>query len=173
MRTAEKRKLLPERLRDQDLTTEKHDAIVQWIDRRIPGLIWDVCANQIERDSSRRLGPPTEIGLRVRTKTWEYAVTKGGPGRGTETSVIGFIDLRVDWETSPWREHWERQSPISFEAKTYIKSCGELIRQIRLYETYLPSDRFVVVSPDLRFAELLRSQRIGFIPYLEDAEVVA
>jgi hypothetical protein len=175
MRTSEKLKGIPERLRDRDLTNENHDAIVQWIDRDVRSLLWTVCGDQIEaearqRDPNKR---PLEIGLKIKTKTWEYAITKGGPYHGTEKSVIGFVDLRVEFEYSHrYADWWYRHYPISFEAKTYIKSCGELIRQIRLYQTYV-HDHFVVVSPDLRFAEQLQSQGISFIAYPGETEVVA
>lgn len=155
---------------DRDLTNEKHDAIVQWIDRNVGSLLWTVRGDQIEAERERHGYSQTH--LRLKTKTWEYAITKGI--EGTQKSVIGFVDLRVEFECAYGvHEFWERQNPISFEAKTYIKSCGELIRQIRFYQTYLRSDQFVVVSPDLRFAEQLRAQRIGFIAYPGDAELVA
>jgi len=70
---------------------------------------------------------------------------------------------------------WQREysvvdERVSFnvEVKPSIRSIGELIRQIRRYESVCKAP-FVVVSPDDRFANILRSQGIGFIkaPYIQ------
>ena len=51
-----------------------------------------------------------------------------------------------------------------FEVKTQIKSAGELIRQINYYKEYVRG-HYVVVSPEDKFARILKEQGIGFIPY--------
>lgn len=172
MRTSEKLKRIPERLRDHDLTNEKHDAIVRWIDHGAQRLGWAILGDRIERAYARQTTQrPLEITFGLAHKTWEYAITKGAPLRGTGKSVIGFVDLRAVFtcseRTCPRGSVWA--PAVCFEAKTYIKSCGELIRQIRLYETYQTGDVFVVVSPDTRHAAQLEDQGIWFIPY-PDAE---
>ena len=53
---------------------------------------------------------------------------------------------------------------IAIEIKTAIPSLGELVRQIRMYQTYLKV-KFIIVCPDDRFAEPLRSQGIHFYKY--------
>jgi hypothetical protein len=55
-----------------------------------------------------------------------------------------------------------KETIINFEIKSSIPSIGELIRQIRMYQTY-QKGRYVVVSPDARWERMLDSQRIGFI----------
>ncbi len=51
-----------------------------------------------------------------------------------------------------------------FEAKSTIRSCGELIRQIRLYQKY-QKGQYVVVAPDAKFAPMLQAQGISFVEY--------
>jgi hypothetical protein len=177
MRTSEKLKRIPERLRDPDLTNEKHDAIVRWIDHGALRLGWTILGDRIENDYARQTTRrPLEITFALSHKTWEYAITKGEPLRGTGKSVIGFVDLRAVFTCSEFTcpPGSVTLPGVCFEAKTYIKSCGELIRQIRLYQTYQTRDVFVVVSPDSRHAALLEDQGIGFITYPEaEAEEVA
>lgn len=57
---------------------------------------------------------------------------------------------------------------LMFEVKTSIKSIGEVIRQIQLYKTYFQiyTNRiyeFIIVSPDDRYIDILKSQGIGFL----------
>jgi hypothetical protein len=49
-----------------------------------------------------------------------------------------------------------------FEIKPSIPSVGELIRQIRMYQQYKPG-KYIVVSPDDRFASVLSGQGIEFL----------
>lgn len=134
----------------------------------------------------------------VRYKKWEYAVaTRTGYTVGFVdlragyekddhlTPIFGAEDNpyqeREKWE--PYAASWladrvDRCAPcwhvdrsrgdVSFEVKSHIKSAGEVIRQIRLYQEH-SGDHFVVVSPDTRFTDILREQGIGFVEYVEDA----
>jgi hypothetical protein len=52
-----------------------------------------------------------------------------------------------------------------FEVKTTIPSLGELIRQIRLYQSYVNGTWFVVCG-DNKFESQLKNQGIGFIQYI-------
>jgi hypothetical protein len=104
--------------------------------------------------------------------TWEKPVLSG-------TYTVGFIDMEIKttrsrlFSVSPDREDdfnfgWTqevsgRTAQHLIEVKPKITSLGEVIRQIRLYETHCPSGRFYVCSPDARFESALKSQRIGFI----------
>jgi len=64
--------------------------------------------------------------------------------------------------------HWivreYNQYLLCFEIKTTIPSLGELIRQIHMYREY-QGGKFVIVSPDDRFKETLKQQRISFLKY--------
>jgi len=52
-----------------------------------------------------------------------------------------------------------------FEVKPSIKSLGEVIRQVRMYQKYEREGRYFIVCPDARFQEKLREQGIGFVKY--------
>jgi hypothetical protein len=49
------------------------------------------------------------------------------------------------------------------EVKPEIRSLGEVIRQIRMYESHCPDAKFYICCPDPRFKPALESQGIGFI----------
>lgn len=75
------------------------------------------------------------------------------------------LSNRKYWEYLLRQPQWDFlffERELLFEVKTSISSLGELIRQIRLYQTYTDSP-FIVVCPDARFAEPILSQGIGFL----------
>lgn len=79
---------------------------------------------------------------------------------GKETGFLIDMDIEPEWDII--REY--KQSFLHFEVKSSIPSLGELIRQINMYKAY-KSGRYVVVSPDDRFKESLKRQRISFLKY--------
>jgi hypothetical protein len=122
---------------------------------------------------------PSTANVSLKNVTWECPVK-------SDKFTVGFIDMRITLlvpclgisdKFSFSREQGRAYVPkwdvyhenyyINFEVKSTIPSLGELIRQVRLYETYL-NGKFYVVSPDTRFAEPLKKQGIGFIPYTEN-----
>lgn len=64
----------------------------------------------------------------------------------------------------------ERYCPIAFEVKIEIESVPELIQQINFYKTFIDSGTpIVVVSPDVRHIDLIKSQGVYFYePYGSD-----
>lgn len=123
--------------------------------------------------------------------TWELAV-------GDSRWVSGFIDIAATVRSphslkAVWREgkaylggraddiecSWSGESEYAFEVKSAIPSLGELIRQIRYYQskhraTYYvvaPSDTVVIngdivtVPGDGTIAKTLVAQGIGFVHY--------
>ncbi len=124
--------------------------------------------------------PEAPRQLEVLRKTWEHPVTTG---RVDNPYVVGFIDLQVftihghqlkvnatlDYEgvfrdEPEWEEYSETEL-WNFEVKPTIPSLGELIRQIAFYRQYVESPHWVVVSPDTRFQEPLKSQGILLVKY--------
>jgi hypothetical protein len=122
------------------------------------------------------LGEPPPIKLKILEKIWESPiVTKSG-------FAVGFADMEVivippGKLSCTWNEQrdpqksdlpsWtcvENKESVIFEAKTSIRSVGELIRQIRLYQEYRKG-HYIVVSPDDKFADVLRGQEIQFVKY--------
>jgi len=50
-----------------------------------------------------------------------------------------------------------------FEVKPSIPSLGEVIRQVRMYQTYTAGAEWWIVSPDARFREQIEAQGIKFL----------
>jgi len=165
---------------DPELKTPEHDAVMLWLDRN---------AKAVFREAS--MGSNDMVVLR---KVWERPVTmKSGNYRRVigfvdMEVVLGFPEISrrreslsdMDDETRTWFESEGysdngagyliadvevfREVNIYVEVKPKITSIGELIRQVRFYQTALPGDSvFAVVSPDDRFADILTEQGFTFI----------
>jgi hypothetical protein len=139
-----------------DLETYKQQ-LLEWAEYRMP---------------DRAEIPPKS--LRIIDKTWEYAIEN-------KKFVIGFIDLSITYvrsdEIAVEVANQEaiitqryREPTILFEVKSEIKSLGEVIRQIRMYQVY-KNNSYCVVCPDDRFAAQLRAQGIWFLKYEPQKEV--
>jgi hypothetical protein len=128
--------------------------------------------------------PPSYPGV-VAVPTWGHPISNKG-------YVIGFVDMLApyfrptlevtgfytDWNDNRlvgqrlnasnvlpgWGIRHDDRRSVCFEVKSKITSLGDLIRQIHLYQEYIKAP-FVVVSPDIRFANALRGQGIHFLPY--------
>lgn len=118
--------------------------------------------------------PPPRPVSEVVQKQWEYTIAND------RAFVVGFIDMMIrikkptlyvnfnrvrDYDlpsSKPVCEIFYSDENVYFEVKSKIPSLGELVRQIRFYQSHKPG-RYYVVSPDERYADLLRSQGIGFV----------
>lgn len=112
------------------------------------------------------------VSMRIRSKVWEHPIM-------SKQYTVAFIDMLVSVETGSlavtkgqWDSYNQRlprwrdggDMSLAFEVKPTIPSVGELIRQIRHQGTYVcPGTKFVVVSPDDRFVDILKNQGIKFI----------
>lgn len=81
-------------------------------------------------------------------KIWEYQVST------RSDFLVGFVDMMVHTDKGTY----------FFEVKPSVRSAGEVIRQVRLYQKYLRG-KFFIVSPDSRFAPILEEQGIGFLEF--------
>ncbi len=63
-----------------------------------------------------------------------------------------------------WARPYVEAPRILVEAKSVMPTVGELMRQIQLYRTAF-SGKFVVVSPDESYAQILAEQGVTFIKY--------
>ena len=72
------------------------------------------------------------------------------------------------WQVQTAPDMFRHHVAVNFEAKGSIRSAGEILRQIRLYQQHDAAARYAVVSPDTRFADILRDQGVAFVEYRED-----
>lgn len=123
---------------------------------------------------------------RITKKTLEYVLTSyTGHGKKLER-IVGYADLVLeteipqiypDYKANPkgygddvfdgFVLGWSRRNDapkILVEAKSVMPTVGELMRQINLYRTAF-GGRFVVVSPDDTYAEILKEQGVTFVKY--------
>lgn len=160
-------------LADPDLLTPAHDSIMLWVDANLDSVVRELVPNEhfgINLTAAGHLPIPAHLQdcipdpvLRVGRPTWEQPILRGGQ------YVIGFVDMKVVVERSrpfvddgEWRVGFQRET-VFIEAKSSIRSLGEVIRQVRLYQEYAEGT-YAIASPDTRFRSVLESQGIGFIP---------
>jgi|688.fasta_scaffold86665_4 hypothetical protein len=172
---------------DKELSTPRHDEIMLWLDEWVESnmhtaLGWDgVDVRDTEGSKDCRyvtidkvkVGPlPDFPPVKVSKKVWEVAIVNKG-------YTIGFADMAIQYRRPAlqfaqdsgrfWiEEGWDHV--VYFEVKPVVPSLGELIRQIRMYQTYtnIPdysgsSPKWFVVTPDTRFKNQLKAQGIGLI----------
>ena len=141
---------------DADLKTPKHDEIMLWLDQHASDVVSAITGETVK----------------VTRKVWEKPVM-------SDKYMIGFVDLFAfvgsGYSNPALPNPSYKRCGVCFEVKTLISSLGELIRQIRMYKEYIHKKAedwgyplFVVVSPDARFADALRSQGIEFYHYNPD-----
>ena len=177
---------------DPEVKTPEHDAIMMWLDANMEQVLqaclcpdyakrsWKEeyldqvfdqyvkeCRHLSKRYETRSIlpEPPRPRKVEIVRSKWEVPVKR-------EQYVIGFIDMRVefvwiktlrisDYSDDPWSQSGDH-CVVNIEVKPAIPSVGELIRQINLYREYLKGD-YCVVSPDGRWVDVLKAQKIGFI----------
>jgi hypothetical protein len=126
--------------------------------------------------------PEIDFRLGVTETVFEKAVTTD------RDFIVGFIDVWAEIATAipyPWGLSWSgekyqftdryrdnapyphiawqrRVVKCAFEVKPKIPSLGELLRQLRTYQTHQGADDWVVVSPDVRWKGAIESQGFTF-----------
>lgn len=184
-----KARTLQERLGfgDPELATSAHDWLIQWLDLHALDLLAALYPQHVNlawkdwypdklREQSRKnyaaagyaapelpKGEPPKPGIELGTKIWERPVMD-------RTFTIGFIDLwlsgSLNTELEISRGQWQlggTNFAVAIEVKPVIRSVGELIRQLRLYQSYLPKGTVLVAaSPDDRWSSTLEGQGIRY-----------
>ena len=175
---------------DPDLSSPKHDKLIIWLDQEIPTIVDKILKRPPRKYYSASYShyspipsaklkeydmagienyPDNNEEIKI-TKTWESPILSG-------SYTIGFCDMYVEvkavWEGKDivfdYRDKIEKaensylELDLYFEVKPTIPSLGELIRQIRMYESYTEGGQWFVVSPDTRFCTLIEGQNIKFI----------
>lgn len=141
-----------------------HDAFVAHL-ARDRSLLLDVL-RQAWPQAFDGVGDPRIATLRI-----EHPVVVGRNGRDGRRSsgwVAGFIDLVVVVEVT--RQHGSAvryQEVFCVEVKSGQIAFGDLMRQINFYRAHQRARRkdgyWVVVGPDDRYADLLKSQDVAFV----------
>lgn len=132
----------------------------------------------VEACAAELLGaaPPMRIDTEVK-RVWEQPIMN-------KAFMVGFADMytyakwtarnayvrarydhspsRVEDFTFEIRDTW-LDDGFWFEVKPSIRSVGEVVRQIRMYQEFTKRGNWFVVSPDDRFASILQAQGIGFL----------
>lgn len=113
---------------------------------------------------------PPFPGVKINAKKWEMPIVD-------KTYTIGFVDMAVsiDMPCLAWHKtedvmqippdgigHLWDTGRLYFEVKPSIPSVGEVVRQIRMYQTYT-NGHWYIVSPDDRWKNVLADQGIGFV----------
>lgn len=123
-------------------TEQQHDDLVCWAQNHAEHLIFLATG-------WKKL--PKDVALKC---TWEQCV-----GNPLSRQALGYIDLRIVI-SGP---NLSVPLGLCVEAKTYITSVGELLRQLRYYHQYLSKDLLLVVSPDTCAASVLANQQIFYV----------
>jgi hypothetical protein len=102
-------------------------------DKREPlhDLACEYLTEPAQADRLARLVFPDEIIPGTETHT-EVVISKG---EGQYRSMIGFLDVRIDW-FSGHPVKWQVRGSVFVEVKIQRVSVGDIIRQIKLYREY-------------------------------------
>ena len=138
--------------------------------------VGDLTTDELEILTHHPLGKPKF----TITKTWECPILD-------KSYTIGFCDMMINIRRScsntyvrlgfeePDVRDTEESLRWWLEIKPSIPSIGELVRQLRMYQSYTGGDKWFVVSPDTRYRTQIEGQGFGFIavPTLAPEEVAA
>lgn len=139
---------------DKELKTPEHDLIMLWLNKECKNVAIEVF--------------PEVKDAKFKSPEWERPYT------GKTNSILCFIDLALDLEYSEIdrERQFNRTWSVLFEVKPKIFSIGETIRQIQAYKHHVRGSntsmydysekKFVIVSPDDRFKEIFKEQKIYF-----------
>jgi hypothetical protein len=154
--SAPKAKTFLEKLgfRDDDLTKPLHDDMLKWVNRNIEDILMLTLTLQ-----GRPKVKSIDLELPVLTR------------EAHDAPIMGYVDAAVWTERDLDDPEGFRKKPVIIEAKSEIKSVGELLRQIRTYERgfirgiQLHQCHFIVVCPDDSNAEWVKEQGFHFLKY--------
>jgi hypothetical protein len=142
---------------DTDKKNPNHDNIQEWVYNNIDLVIKET----VMKDN--------EFPYKIIDNKWEHQVEY--KNRDYKT-IVGFIDILVKIEGIFIFKHsneliTEHNRNVYIEIKTTVPSLGELIRQMRAYQSYtdIKSSSYVVVSPDDRHTKILTEQGFYFYKY--------
>lgn len=168
---------------DPDRKTPFHDLICLWVNE-YPNDVIDTVLGGFD-DSEKAIWEVDRINAwldlrceraRAQIVGAEYDCDWEVPVGGKVTA--GFIDMQLSRSITihtPVEEvidepeiyilpaHKIFDAKLNVEVKSKIASIGELLRQIQFYRTFDKKTPWCVVSPDTRYADIIRQQGIHFV----------
>lgn len=148
---------------DSDKKKSKHDKIQTWV------------YNNIDKVIAETISKETDKPYVIKKVKWEHQIVYESTNK-TYKSVVGFVDILVivSGEFYDHKENvvFNEEREIFIEVKTEIPSLGELIRQMRAYQSYGSwNTRYLIVSPDDSHAIMLNKQGFMFYKYKDPTEL--
>jgi hypothetical protein len=140
---------------DPDKKKSKHDIIQKW-----------VCDN-VDKIISETVMAKNPHPYTITETKWEHPVIYEN---GNYKMLVGYIDVMVhikgDFFYKDTDTYESSERFVFIEVKTEIPVLGELIRQMRAYQSYNNKrTSYMVISPDDRHIETLRQQGFWFYKY--------
>jgi hypothetical protein len=147
---------------EPDKKKPTHDKIQTWVYENIETVLKETVMKN------------NEFPYKITENKWEHQIIYTN---GSYKTVVGFVDIfaKVDgiffYKSGKEIIKERTYASIFIEIKTEIPSLGELIRQLRAYQSYEGSYRtyYVVVSPDDSHIKILKEQGFYFYKYKDPA----
>lgn len=138
---------------ERDKKNSNHDVIQKWAYQNIEKIISETVMSKNPKP------------YKIVANKWEHQVMHEN---GNFRMIVGFIDILVrvqgEFYFSSLKEYDYYTKDVFVEIKTQIPNLGELIRQMRAYQTYSDNiTEYIIISPDDRHKDILEEQ--GFIFY--------
>lgn len=140
---------------EKDKKDSKHDIIQTWT------------YENIEKVIAETIMFKNPHPYKIITNKWEHQVMYVN---GNYKMIVGYIDILVriqgKFYYSDTKEYEDATKDVFIEIKTQIPSLGELIRQMRAYQSYATGlTDYLIVSPDDRHLKILNEQGFEFYKY--------
>lgn len=146
---------------EKDKKNSQHDVIQEWTYRNVESIL---------KETVMKKNPHP---FTIEQVKWEHQVMHIN---GNFKMIVGYIDLQavVDGQFyfPDTKEYENYKKPIFIEVKNQIPNLGELIRQMRAYQTYAGYwTEYMIVSPDDRFKSILNEQGFWFHKYKDPTKL--
>ena len=145
---------------EADKKKPNHDKIQTWVYENIETVIKETVMKKNKHP------------WKIKKNIWEHQVVYTNM---SYKMLVGFIDIMAEIEgVFHFDPKSEIQSydykPVFIEVKTEIPVLGNLIRQMRAYQTYQGLyTAYLIVSPDDRHEKILKEQGFYFYKYKDPA----
>lgn len=131
-----------------------------------------ITKEEVNKKFNQFISTEKEFTINIEKSVWEYPIVQQN-SYGANKFIVGYVDLfltanklviesdeNINFKSSI------RKRDFYVEAKTEIKSLGELMRQLRTYKTYLDRyDKILIVCPDDKYQKTIEEQGFYFVKY--------